>query len=94
MSKRNIYTNTNGVVCHVGDCFIWAEIYYLDSLTDYRECLPSEVRNSQPEFGELLFLDDTIPSSLSVLLHNIANRAVLIVRMIDRIARRCFRTSK
>jgi len=25
---------------HVGDCYVWSEIYYLDSPTDYRECLP------------------------------------------------------
>ena len=24
----------------VADCYIWSEIYYLDSPTDYRECLP------------------------------------------------------
>jgi hypothetical protein len=24
----------------VKDCYIWSEIYYLDSPTDYRECLP------------------------------------------------------
>jgi hypothetical protein len=25
---------------HIGDCYVWAEIYYLDSPTDYREYLP------------------------------------------------------
>src|SRR5437667_11827664 len=29
-----------GYSVHVGDCYIWSEIYYLDSPTDYRECLP------------------------------------------------------
>ena len=29
-----------GTAAHVGDCFLWAEIYYLDSRTDYREYLP------------------------------------------------------
>jgi len=24
----------------IGDCYVWAEIYYLDSPTDYREHLP------------------------------------------------------
>ena len=28
-----------GYSVHVGDCYIWSEIYYLDSPTDYRECL-------------------------------------------------------
>jgi hypothetical protein len=31
--------HTGGVPFHVGDCYIWAAISYLDSLTDYRECL-------------------------------------------------------
>ena len=29
-----------GEAFHVGDCHIWSAIYYLDSPTDYRECLP------------------------------------------------------
>ncbi len=29
-----------GESIHVGDCYVWAEIYYLDSATDYREYLP------------------------------------------------------
>jgi len=26
----------------VTDCYVWSEIYYLDSPTDYRECLPPQ----------------------------------------------------
>ena len=26
---------------HIRDCYVWAEIYYLDSSTDYREYLPA-----------------------------------------------------
>jgi len=29
----------NGTAIHVSDCRVWAEINYLDSLTDYREYL-------------------------------------------------------
>jgi len=25
---------------HVGDCYVWAEIFYLDSPTNYREYIP------------------------------------------------------
>ena len=32
-----------GTTVHVGDCRIWAEIFYLDSPTDYREYLPSKL---------------------------------------------------
>jgi len=29
-----------GESVHIGDCYVWAEIYYLNSTTDYREYLP------------------------------------------------------
>ena len=29
-----------GEPVHIRDCYVWAEIYYLDSKTDYREYLP------------------------------------------------------
>jgi hypothetical protein len=29
-----------GQSMRITDCYIWSEIYYLDSPTDYRECLP------------------------------------------------------
>jgi hypothetical protein len=32
-----------GETIHVGDCYIWAEIYYLDSPTDYREYISNHV---------------------------------------------------
>jgi hypothetical protein len=43
-----------GKFAHVGDCYVWAEIYYLDSLTDYREFLPvvSASQVSDQEYGE------------------------------------------
>jgi len=34
------HDNIGGHPMHVGDCYVWSEIYYLDSPTDYRECLP------------------------------------------------------
>jgi len=27
---------------HIGDCYVWAEIYYLDSPTNYRDYLPQD----------------------------------------------------
>jgi hypothetical protein len=48
----------NGV--HITDCFIWSEIYYLDSPTDYREYLPQpHVRLSAALDDELVTLDST-----------------------------------
>jgi hypothetical protein len=40
---------------HVQDCYVWSEIYYLDSPTNYREYLPPATRRS--DFGELTMLD-------------------------------------
>jgi len=41
---------------YVGDCYLWAEISYLDSPTDYREFLPSAVQSQIT--GDLVLLDD------------------------------------
>jgi len=43
---------------HVGDCYIWVEISYLDSATDYREFLPCNAPAPMPPIGELVMLDD------------------------------------
>ena len=32
-----------GGTTHVGDSYVWAEIYYLDSPTDYREYIPNPI---------------------------------------------------
>jgi hypothetical protein len=31
-----------GESVHIGDCYVWAEIYYLDSPTNYRDYLPQD----------------------------------------------------
>ena len=31
-----------GQPVHIRDCYVWAEIYYLDSPTNYREHLPAQ----------------------------------------------------
>jgi hypothetical protein len=48
-----------GQAIHIGDCYIWAEIYYLDSSTDYSEY----ISNPNPEriaatAGEFVTLDN------------------------------------
>jgi hypothetical protein len=43
---------------HVGDCYVWSEIYYLDSITDYREYLsPPVVRTLKITRNESAMLD-------------------------------------
>jgi hypothetical protein len=40
---------TGGMAVHVKDCYLWAEIQYLDSSTDYRESLSA---NRVPPFSD------------------------------------------
>ena len=40
MSDNTDLHKIGGSSAHVADCYVWAEIYYLDSPTDYREYLP------------------------------------------------------
>ena len=40
---------TDGAGVHIQDCYLWAEIQYLDSSTDYRESLSA---NRVPPFGD------------------------------------------
>jgi hypothetical protein len=51
-----------GTSCHIGDCYVWAEIHYLDSPTDYREYLSASNLESR---HELVMLDDTVPVSFA-----------------------------
>ncbi|HEY7352781.1 MAG TPA: hypothetical protein VH596_08440 [Terriglobales bacterium] len=58
-------------VAYVGDCYIWASIFYLDSSTDYRECLPRAVLHN-PANDTLVMLGDralppTLPLGIAVL---------------------------
>ena len=43
----------------VGDCYVWAEIQYLDSPTDYREFLPGAPSRLTCATGELVMLDSS-----------------------------------
>jgi hypothetical protein len=89
MSDPNKHTSSGGAATHVGDCYIWAEIYYLDSATDYREYLMSSVHNAQSEFDELVMLDEITPSRLWVVLRNVSGRAASILHAINNVARLC-----
>lgn len=47
-----------GQPIHVRDCYVWAEIYYLDSLTNYREYLPlQQVEPSTVRQDDFVTLD-------------------------------------
>src|SRR5579864_2550827 len=45
-----------GTVCVVADAYTWAEIFYLDSPTDYRECISVPQMTSPND--EITMLDD------------------------------------
>ena len=40
MGELTNQKEVGGDAIHVRDCYVWAEIYYLDSPTDFREYLP------------------------------------------------------
>lgn len=47
-----------GEAVHIRDCYVWAEISYLDSSTDYREFLPQLPANpGTVSRDELVMLD-------------------------------------
>jgi hypothetical protein len=89
MSELNEHTQTAGATSHVGDCYIWAEIYYLDSTTDYRECLAPRIRKAVPDLGDLVMLDEITLSPVRVVLRNVARSAVSILHAINYVARLC-----
>jgi hypothetical protein len=56
LTRKESWIGRNG--SHVGDCYVWAEINYLDSATYYRELLPRNAPSPMPASGELVMLDD------------------------------------
>jgi len=74
---------------HVADCYVWAEIHYLDSPTDYREYLPANVPLPQrrPHDEPMVLLDDSTRSfwrsfSKTLLILSMIAFAVLLVNAI------------
>jgi hypothetical protein len=55
-----------GEYFHVRDCYVWAEICYLDSPTDYREYLPLNRGTSPAIKGVSVMLDGSRPSASRV----------------------------
>jgi hypothetical protein len=63
MSDRTKERDVAGTYFRIGDPYIWAEIYYLDSPTDYREYLPQNRAVADATCGDLVMLDS--PKSVS-----------------------------
>jgi hypothetical protein len=65
MSDRIKESDVGGTCFRVGDAYIWAEIRYLDSASDYREYLPQNGALAPAARGELMMLDSSRSSSIS-----------------------------
>jgi hypothetical protein len=53
-----------GEATYVSDCYVWTEIHYLDSPSDYRECLPQDRYSNRDD--SLAVLPSPRPSSRSL----------------------------
>jgi hypothetical protein len=58
MHHTTDHRTIGGEAVHVGDCFIWAQIHYLDSPTDYREYIVS-VAPTRGAADDFITLDDS-----------------------------------
>jgi hypothetical protein len=58
MENPNRQERIGGTAVRVGDCYVWYEIHYLDSPTDYRELLQPNHPRSWTRPGEFVMLDD------------------------------------
>jgi hypothetical protein len=66
----------------IGDCYVWAEIYYLDSPTDYREYLPQHRARQCPVADDLVMLDSSVFSRTSRPRHLLLWPLVLLCALI------------
>jgi hypothetical protein len=57
MSGRN--TTNIGQEFRVRDCYVWSEIHYLDSATDYREYLPQNNIHAPIRRDDPILLDSS-----------------------------------
>jgi hypothetical protein len=65
MSDQIKENDVAGTSFRVGDAYIWAEIHYLDSPSDYREHLPQNSAVAPAARGELMMLDSARSFSVS-----------------------------
>jgi hypothetical protein len=68
-----------GICFRVGDAYIWSEIAYLDSSTDYREYLPDRLTKAMAGRGELLMLDSSPSDPKLFAVITVAAAAILLL---------------
>ncbi len=80
--------HVGAAITHIGDCYVRAEIDYLDSVTDFREYLPAQNE------GQLVMLDEITPSLLWTAFHDFAGKAASLARGFAKIAGLCFKMQR
>lgn len=82
----------NGREFHVSDCYVWAEIYYLDSATDYKECLSRNV-NHPPALKDdgLVLLDSGMSTDATQRMRSVTRASVplLIILLLLALSMHC-----
>ena len=64
----------------VGDCYVWSEIHYLDSTTDYREYLPGPAVGARKiAANDLVMLDNARHLSSNRTFWGLGVLAILLV---------------
>ena len=83
MKPRIQREQIGGTSVRIADCYIWAQIYYMDSPTDYRECIPSGRAGGAIGAG-LVMLDErrAFPIGTGRLLERVLPACVLLVMIV------------
>lgn len=83
MSNLADHQRVGGEGFHISDCLVWAEIYYLDSPTDYREYLPRNCVGPTTVTDDLVMLDSSACSQESRARHSSPWLVVLLMLLIS-----------
>jgi len=59
MANRLGRTPGKGMEFHIGDCYVWSEIQYLDSPTNYKEFLSKNAEKPRAGREDLIMLDSS-----------------------------------
>lgn len=84
MSNRTEPNKTGRLPSNLSDCYVWVEILYLDSPTNYRECLPGRGSNGTSLADALRLLDDdnSHPAKKGAYLWPLAAAVILLILLL------------
>jgi hypothetical protein len=83
MGNLTDHQRVGGEGVHISDCHVWAEIYYLDSPTDYREYLPQNCVRPRTVPGNLVMLESSACSQKSKARHSSPWLVALLMLLIS-----------